>query len=97
MSVIGTLFDLLTRDRTRFLESGFATVTGSRLFENLPQNPVVTVKSTVKICKTTKPTAAKAIGSLCDAGILREISGRSRDRIYEYGEYLGVLRKGTEI
>ncbi|MCP3980123.1 MAG: Fic family protein [bacterium] len=97
VSVIGTLFDLLTRDRTRFLESGFATVTGSRLFENLPQNPMVTVKSTVKICKTTKPTAAKAIGSLCDAGILREISGRSRDRIYEYSEYLGVLRKGTEI
>ena len=97
VSVIGTLFDLLTRDRSRYLESGMATVAGSRLFENLPQNPVVTVKSTVKICKTTKPTAAKAIGSLCDAGILREISGRSRDRIYEYSEYLAVLRKGTEI
>ena len=95
--MIGTLFDLLTRDRSRYLESGVATVVGSRLFENLPQNPVVTVKSTVKICKTTKPTAAKAIGSLCDAGILQEISGRSRDRIYEYSEYLGVLRKGTEI
>ncbi len=95
--VIGTLVDLLTRDRSRYLESGVATVVGSRLFETLPQNPVVTVKSAVKICKTTKPTAAKAIGSLCDANILREISGRSRDRIYEYSEYLGVLRKGTEI
>ncbi len=97
VNVIGTLVDVLARDRSRYLESGVATVAGSRLFENLPQSPVVTVKSTVKICKTTKPTAAKAIGSLCDAGILREISGRSRDRIYEYGEYLGVLRKGTEI
>ena len=97
VSVIGTLFDLLARDRSRYLESGVATIAGSRLFENLPQNPVVTVKSTVKICATTKPTAAKAIGSLCDAGILREITGRNRDRIYEYSEYLGVLRKGTEL
>jgi len=97
VKVIGTLFDLLTRDRSRYLESGVATVVGSRLFENLPQNPVVTVKSTVNICNTTKPTAAKAIGSLCDAGILREISGRSRDRTYEYVQYMGVLRKGTEI
>jgi len=97
VSVIGTLFDLLTRDRSHYLESGVATVVGSRLFETLPQNPVVTVKSTVQICKTTKPTAAKAIGSLCEAGILREISGRSRDRVYEYSEYLVVLRKGTEI
>jgi len=97
VSVIGILFDLLTRDRSRYLESGVATVVGSRLFETLPQNPVVTVKSTVQICKTTKPTAAKAIGSLCEAGILREISGRSRGRVYEYSEYLVVLRKGTEI
>ena len=97
VNVIGTLFHVLTRDRSRYLESGAATVLGSRLFEQLPQNPVVTVKSTVRICKTTRPTAAKAIGSLCDAGILREISGRSRDRTYEYGEYLAVLRKGTEI
>ena len=97
MSVIATLFDLLTRDRSLYLESGVATVVGSRLFEILPQNPVVTVKSTVQICKTTKPTAAKAIGSLCDAGILREISGRSRDRTYTYREYMELLREGTEV
>ena len=97
MKVIGTLFDVLARDRSRYLESGVATVVGSRLFESLPQNPVVTVKSAVRICTTTKPTAAKAIASLCDAGILEEISGRSRDRTYSYSEYLGVLREGTEI
>jgi len=97
VKVIGTLFDVLARDRSRYLESGVATVVGSRLFESLPQNPVVTVKSAVRICTTTKPTAAKAIASLCDAGILEEISGRSRDRTYSYSEYLGVLREGTEI
>ena len=65
--------------------------------EATERNPIATVKSAVRICNTTKPTAAKAIRSLCDAAILEEISGRSRDRTYSYGEYLDVLREGTEV
>ena len=57
----------------------------------------MTTKSVVGFCDTTKPTAAKAIASLCDAGILVEISGRSRDRTYAYREYLDLLREGTEV
>ncbi|MCD4749823.1 MAG: Fic family protein [Thermoanaerobaculales bacterium] len=97
MNVIGSLFDMVSRDRSRYLSSGGATVVGSRLFENLPQNPIVTVKSAVRICLTTKPTAAKAVYSLCDAGILKETSGRRRDRTYSYSAYLDLLREGTEI
>ncbi len=97
VSVIGSLFDVVSRDRSRYLESGGATVVGSRLFEELPQNPVVTVKSAVRICQTTKPTAAKSIHSLCNAGILEETSGRRRDRVYSYSRYLDLLREGTEV
>jgi Fic family protein len=97
LNMIRSLFDVLTRDRSRYLASNGPTIAGSRLFESLPQNPVVTVKSVVRICDTTKPTAAKAIGSLCDAGILKEVSGRSRDRAYAYSEYLDLLREGTEL
>ncbi len=97
VTVIRTLVDVITRDRSRYLDSGGATVVGSRLFESLPRNPIVTVKSAVRICDTTKPTAAKAIRSLCDAAILEETSGRSRDRTYSYGDYLDVLREGTEV
>ncbi|MGB5399337.1 MAG: Fic family protein, partial [Thermoanaerobaculia bacterium] len=88
VTLIRSLFDVLTKDRSRYLHSGGATVVGARLFESLPQHPLVTVKSVVKICDTTKPTAAKAIGSLTDAGILEEVSGRSRDRAWAYRQYL---------
>jgi hypothetical protein len=56
----------------------------------------VTVRTTVQLCETTKPTAAKAIESLCEAGILVETSGRRRDRTYAYEPYLDLLRAGTE-
>lgn len=97
VTLIRSLFDVLTKDRSRYLHSGGATVVGARLFESLPQHPLVTVKSVVKICDTTKPTAAKAIGSLTDAGILEEVSGRSRDRAWAYRQYLDLLREGTEL
>jgi Fic family protein len=97
VAMIGDLFAILNRDRDRYLRTDVATVTGARLFEQLAQHPIVTVKSTVRLCETTKPTAGKAITSLCEAGILEEISGRSRDRTYAYREYLDLLRQGTEV
>ena len=97
VGVIGMLSDLVARDRLQYLRFERATVTGSRLLENLPENPVVTVKSVVSLCDTTKPTAAKAIDSLCETGILKETSGRSRDRVFQYSSYLDVLREGTEL
>ena len=95
--LIRSLFDILSRDRLHYLDSGGATVMGAKLFESLPRNPLVTVKFVVKTCQTTRPTAAKAIGSLCESGILKEISGRGRDRLYAYREYLSLLREGTEL
>ena len=97
VGLIRSLFDVLSRDRSRYLDSGGATIAGAKLFESLPRNPLVTVKSAVKFCHTTKPTAAKAIDSLCSAGILEETSGRSRDRVYTYSEYMQLLREGTEL
>ena len=41
--------------------------------------------------QTTKPTAAKAIDALVQAGILQEITGKRRDRVYAYRAYLATL------
>jgi hypothetical protein len=87
----------MNRDRGHYLGSNRASVMGARLFEHLPRHPIVTVKSALRLCDTTRPTAAKAIGSLCDAGILEETSGRKRDRTYTYMPYLDLLRVGTEL
>jgi cell filamentation protein, protein adenylyltransferase len=96
IALIAALFERVDRDRGRYLESERATVVGARLFEQLPRNPIVTVKTVVRLCETTKPTAAKAVASLCDVGILEETSGRKRDRTYSYEAYLELLRVGTD-
>ena len=96
-SLIGSLFDLTNRDRRTFAESNHATVMGVRLYDHLLKHPIVTVKSVIKLCDTTRPTAAKAVDALCKAGILEETTGRGRDRTYCYREYMDQLRAGTEL
>jgi len=95
--LIRSLFEITSRDRVTYLGSRGATVAGARLFELLPRSPLVTTRWVAKACDTTPPTAAKAIASLCAAGILEETSGRKRDRIYAYREYLDLLKEGTEL
>ena len=46
--------------------------------------------------RLSAPTAGKALESLEKLGIVREITGRRRSRVYVYGQYLDMLNKGTE-
>ncbi len=91
------LFALISRDRARLLAAGKASVVASRLFEELPRHPVVTITGVVKLLDTTKPTAAKAIALLEEVGVLTETTGRRRDRTFSYAKYLDHLRVGTEL
>jgi Fic family protein len=90
------LFALTSNDRTKVLSARSTSVAGIRLFELLPAQPIITVAKAVKLLKTTKPTATKAVSGLVDAGILVETTGRRRDRAFSYGSYINLLRAGTE-
>jgi Fic family protein len=89
------LFDLLGRDRRIVANHEATTVSTVRLFDFLPEHPIVTLPLVIRVLKTTKPTAGKAIEALCRAGILHETTGRQRDRIYAYSSYLKVLTEDT--
>ncbi len=91
------LFSLVTADRARLLSSDLSSVAAVRLFEALPQRPVVTVASVMKLLGTSKPTAGRAIDTLEGAGVLIETTGKRRDRSWAYQGYLDVLRSGTDL
>jgi len=88
---------ILGRDQKIVIEHPAATVTSVRLFNRLPDHPIVTVSTVMDVLKTTKPTASKAIEALCQAGILHEMTGKRRDRVYAYRAYLNVLTEDTVI
>jgi hypothetical protein len=53
--------------------------------------------SDVKLLKTTKPTAGKAVQLPENLGVLTETTGKQRDRTFAYASYIEKLRVGTEI
>lgn len=90
------LFSLIGNDRRKVAEHRATTLPAVRLFDLLPVHPMVTLSNTITFLQTSKPTAGKAIDALCRAGVLREITGKRRDRIYAYRAYLDVLSKDTD-
>jgi Fic family protein len=93
VAVAQRLFNLVGKDRQKLLNARGATVHAARLLDLLPNHPMVTLPRTIALLKATKPTASKAIASLTDAGILRETTGRQRDRVYAYHAYLQALTR----
>jgi len=91
------VFALVNTDRQRVLAAPGASVLAVRLLEQLPVHPVVTIPGIVKMLKTTKPTAGKAVQLLESVDVLIETSGKRRDRTFAYKRYLERLRAGTEL
>jgi Fic family protein len=85
------LFSLLSKDRARLVTHDAVTVPAIRLLDLLPSAPVVSLPLAIKLLDVSKPTAIKAIAALESAGILKETSGKRRDRVYAYQKYLDVL------
>ncbi len=60
-------------------------------------HPITTVAHAVSELGLTAPTVRGAIQAMEKRGIVREISGKRRDRVYVYDRYLKILDKGTEL
>ncbi len=91
VSVAQRLFALLSTQRRHLLGRPGVTISAVQLLERLPTHPMVTLPRVIELLDTTKPTASKVIGILRDADILRETTGRKRDRLYAYHDYLRIL------
>lgn len=90
------MFRLVSEDRRGLMGLSSVTVTAIRLFELLPMHPMISSAKALELTGGTKPTANKAIESLVEAGVLEEITGKQRDRIYVYRRYLDVLTEDTK-
>lgn len=66
------------------------------LLDILFDRPILSIKDIVKLLQVTFPTANVLAENLSRLGILKEITGRQRNRMYAYSQYLDLLKEGTE-
>jgi Fic family protein len=83
------------RDRIK----GLGRISGSMLqiHHELLSRPVASIPFLADRTKLVPNTVAKALHALKDMGLIKEITGRSRNRIYVYAQCLDIMNEGTEV
>jgi Fic family protein len=84
---------LITADRKRLLASPKAGPISYCLFELLPMMPRFSVEHVRQRLETTFPTASAAVKLLEDLGIVAELTGQKKNRIYSYTAYVELLSR----
>ena len=68
-----------------------------RVHDALKQRPILSLAEVSAHTTLSFPTAASSMQFLVEQGIARELTGRSRNRLFVYDRYLSVLAEGTEV
>ena len=92
----GRILKLFDEDRRRIEDLGRKAGSVHRVHDLLRRHPITTISNATKQLSMTTPTVGSAIESLEDLGIVREITGKQRDRIYVYDPYVKILDEGPQ-
>jgi Fic family protein len=87
---------IVSENRARLLTRDDATVFSLRLFELLPEHPILSVNRVMGLLDCSRPAAGKALRVLEAAGIVRPTGERRKNRAVVFEDYLAHLRQGTE-
>jgi Fic family protein len=58
--------------------------------------PIFSIQTAVRKTGISFPTVNACVGHMRKLGLLREITGKRRRRLFVYDAYLNILNEGTE-
>ena len=96
MDTAHRLLALFRDDAARVQTLGRAAANALRVFDALRDRPLATLNDLTERTGASYPTVARAVEALENLGIVREITGRKRERVFAYMRYLDILNEGTE-
>src|SRR3990167_134935 len=95
VSTAQAILNLFTKDRKKIEAIGKPATSTLIVHSYLQKHPITDAKKAVELCKITLPTANKSLHHLADLGIVKEITGKSRNKVYVYQKYLDILSEGA--
>lgn len=78
-------------DAARIEHAGSSVGRGIRVSGCLKRRPLVTIDQVSAEAKLSFPTVSRAVSKLADLGILREVTGRARNRVFAYTAHVEIL------
>jgi len=89
------LVHMIERDRQAIHEFGRGAATALRVHDLASRFVVLRPADAAGVLGLSAPPVYGAVRRLEEAGILREVTGRQRGKLYVYDEYLARLNEGT--
>lgn len=89
------IVELFKQDRERITSESERAGSALRVHELLQENPFATSTALVRRTGLTSPTINAALADLQRLGIVEEVTGRQRGRVYGYRAFLDILNEGT--
>ncbi|MDE2791754.1 MAG: Fic family protein [Paracoccaceae bacterium] len=91
------LVSMFASDRTTIAQkAGRRANSALRVHEALKARPILSLSRASASTGLSFPTVASAMQSFVEYGIVRELTGRSHNRVFAYDRYLSILTDGTE-
>ena len=89
------ILELFQQDRKR-IEAEKSNAMLLRVFHHAQSRPYMQVTEAARTLKVTYAPIAAALRRLDKLGIIKEVTGKQRNRIFSYPAYLLILSEGTE-
>ena len=89
------LVAVFERDRASAQELGRKAGSALRVIESLKSRPLMLLPEVVEATGLSYPAASSGMEALEEMGIVRELTGKKRNRVYAHSEYLELLSEGT--
>jgi Fic family protein len=90
------LVEVFRTDRERVRAVGRGSLSALQVHHALQRRPLSNISTLMAATKLTAPTVTKALDLLEKLEIVREVTGRQRNRVFAYARYLDALNEGTE-
>lgn len=96
VSTAQRLTALFQTDGQRVQSVGATATSVLRILACLRQRPLCSLKQLALTSGLSFPTASKAVKTLVTLGIVHELTGQRRNRVFVYSAYLNILNEGGD-
>ena len=91
------ILKLFDHDHAQIQQLGRAAASANMVHQLLQKRAMITVPKASQELAISEPTIASSLKHLEELGVVREVTGKQRRRVYAYDGYLELLNRGTEV
>lgn len=92
----GRIIRLFEDDHARIKSSGKSSTALLTIHTWLQRHPISNTTRIKDECDISLPTVLRTMATLEDLGIVKEVTGKARHKVFVYNQYLDILSRGTE-